>query len=364
MPDITSWSHHNPVRVVRAPLEELARHVVAGHVLLVTTPGFMRRGVVERVRAILASCIVTVWDGVKANPDIADLDAAINSLRPLGIGCVVGLGGGSALDAAKVLATAIPSPLEPTLRQVFRNKATPHWAPRLPLVAIPTTSGTGAEVTPFATVWDHEQRQKHSLLGEFVYPDVALLDGTLTLTLGEEDTLYPALDAMSHALESLWNKNCTPVSRAFAFQALALSKEALPLAMNEPNNLLARCDLQNASVLAGMAISQTHTAIAHAMSYPLTTHFGVPHGLACSYGLSSILQENIKSISLNKTEYDTLMDVHNFLVSIDISKYLKNYNIDESKFQFATKSENERSKNYSGNGLIAKQILYDLIKNK
>lgn len=326
MSDTPSWSHHNPVRIVCAPLDTLAQHVTAQHVLLVTTPGFLKRGVVQRVKDILAPRQVTVWDGVKPNPDLQDLDTATVSLRALDIGCVLGLGGGSALDAAKVLATTIPSPTEPTLRQVFRDKAATTWAPRLPLVAIPTTSGTGAEVTPFATVWDHEEHKKHSLSGDFVYPDVALLDATLTLTLGEEDTLYPALDAISHALESLWNKNCTPVSRAFAFQALALSNEALQLVMKEPKNLKGRQNLQTASVLAGLAISQTRTAIAHAISYPLTSHFGVPHGLACSFTLSQLLEDNKNIIEFNSYEGAVLdrvviqLDRHN-LKSI-LGKYV------------------------------------------
>jgi phosphonate metabolism-associated iron-containing alcohol dehydrogenase len=307
--DTPSWSHHNPVRIVCAPLDTLAQHVTAQHVLLVTTPGFVKRGVVQRVKDILAPRQVTVWDGVKPNPDLQDLDAATASLRALDIGCVLGLGGGSALDAAKVLATTIPSPTQPTLAQVFRDKVATQWAPRLPLVAIPTTSGTGAEVTPFATVWDHEQHKKHSLTGDFVFPDVALLDASLTLTLGEEDTLYPALDAISHALESLWNKNCTPVSRAFAFQALALSNAALPSVMKEPHILKGRQDLQTASVLAGVAISHTRTAIAHSISYPLTSHFGIPHGLAFSFTLPAILKKNLRTLGKTAGEQDLLKSI-------------------------------------------------------
>jgi phosphonate metabolism-associated iron-containing alcohol dehydrogenase len=292
-----TWSHYNPVRVEWSPLETLAKHVSGQHVLLVTSPGFVKRGVAQRVKDILAPRLITVWDGVKPNPDLKDLDAASRALRPLKLGCVVGLGGGSALDAAKVLATTIPTPALPTLAQVFRDKAPTQWVPRLPLVAIPTTAGTGAEVTPFATIWDHEQHKKYSLSGDFMFPDVALLDASLTMTLDEEDTLYPALDAISHALESLWNKNCTPVSRAFAYQALALSNASLTEAIADPENYKHRRNLQNASVLAGMAISQTRTAIAHAMSYPLTVHFGVPHGLACSIMLPKLIGKKYKDNS-------------------------------------------------------------------
>ena len=361
MSDIPSWTHHNPVRIVCAPLETLAQHVKAHHVLLVTTPGFVKRGLVQRVKDILATHRVTVWDGVKPNPDLIDLDPATQSLSALDIGCVVGLGGGSALDAAKVLATTIPSLTEPTLSRVFRDQVVPQWTQKLPLLSIPTTSGTGAEVTPFATVWDHEERKKHSLAGDFMYPDMALLDATLTLTLGEEDTLYPALDAISHALESLWNKNCTPVSRAFSFQAIALSTEALPLVMKEPHNLKARQDLQHASVLAGLAISQTRTAIAHAISYDLTLKYGVPHGLACSFTLVSLLEKNLLKIAKGENELFVFSKVKKVLEDLNLLEKITRY-ADKSEIISSAPVDTSRASNYiEWNECCIQKIITDAV---
>ena len=167
----------------------------------------------------------------------------------------------------------------------------------MPVTAIPTTSGTGAEVTPFATVWDSTTHKKHSLTGEHIYPTHALLDPELTLTLRRKETLYPALDTISHALESLWNKNRTPLSEAYATQALILANKALPIILEAPDNLEHRSRMQQASVLAGLAISQTRTAIAHSISYPLTSHFGVPHGLACSFTLPWLIKEWLPRVS-------------------------------------------------------------------
>jgi phosphonate metabolism-associated iron-containing alcohol dehydrogenase len=344
--DSLTWSHHNPVRIECAPLDTLAAHVGGQHVLLVTTPGFVKRGVAQRIQAILAPKQVTIWDGVKLNPDLRDLDAATDLLRAQGFDSVVGLGGGSALDAAKVLATILPSPVQPTLAEVFRNGANQAWTTRLPLVAIPTTSGTGAEVTPFATVWDHEHHQKHSLAGDFVYPDLALLDARLTLSLGEEDTLYPALDAISHALESLWNKNCTPISAAFAYQALAISNEALPSVLQEPTSLVNRQALQTASVLAGLAISQTRTAIAHAMSYPLTTLYQVPHGLACSFTLPNLIDLCLAQTSHDMPK-DLLKRTKATLLNLDLHKHLNKY-LNETELLAAIQNgtQSARAKNY------------------
>jgi alcohol dehydrogenase len=320
-----NWSHHNPVRLECAPLERLAQHVQAKHVLLVTTPGFVCRGLAQHVRELLAPCQVTVWDGVKPNPDLQDLDAATSTLKPLGIECIVGLGGGSALDAAKVLATTLLAPASPSLCDVFRFGVEAPWVSRLPLVLVPTTSGTGSEVTPFATVWDHSEHKKHSLTGRFIFPDLALLDAQLTLSLSEDNTLYPALDAISHALESLWNKNCTPISRAFAFQALSLSNQALPVVLNDPQAIQARQNLQAASVLAGIAISQTRTAIAHSISYPLTSHYGIPHGLACSFTLPALLHANLPTLPVHEGERLHLEKTQKLLISLGLSKRISKY---------------------------------------
>lgn len=335
--------------IVCAPLDTLAQHVSGQHVLLVTTQGFVKRGVAQRVKAILAPRQVTVWDGVKPNPDIKDLDAATTLLKPLGVDCVVGLGGGSALDVAKVLATTIPNPAPPTLTNLFIDQSSTSWSRRLPLVAIPTTSGTGAEVTPFATVWDHDQKKKHSFAGSFVYPDFALLDASLTLSLGSEDTLYPALDAISHSFESLWNKNRNPISKSLAMASLLMSCEALPIVMRDPQNIQGRQDLQNASLLAGMAISNTRTAIAHSISYPLTTHFGIPHGLACSFTLPTLININKSTFFIDEDCKNIVENCTNFLNALDMPELIKKYASKNIILDLLSEINlNDRIKNYIG----------------
>lgn len=286
---VNVWCHHNPVRVVSASIDALTQYVTSRNVVLVTTSGAVCRGMADRICKLLTTSQIIVWDGVKSNPDLTDLDAATAQLSTAKIDSVVGLGGGSALDAAKVLAVTLANPGVPSLERVFRHKDAANWINRLPLLVVPTTAGTGSEVTPFATVWDISEKKKHSLAGDFVYPDVAILDASLTLTLGHAETLYPALDAISHALESLWNKNRTPISETFATRALSLANEALPAVLRAPSSLVARQGMQLASTLAGMAISQTRTALAHSISYPLTAHLGVPHGLACSFTLPRLI---------------------------------------------------------------------------
>lgn len=292
MDNKNNWSFRNPVKIVSAPLAKLKEFIQNDCVLLVTSSGFSKRGLTELVRLDLSPKKVYIWDKIQPNPDIEDLDFAANQFCDHGITCVLGIGGGSVIDAAKALAVRISNPLGPTLEEVFRGGEEPIWQTRLELVVVPTTSGTGSEVTPFATVWDHTKHLKHSLAGDFVFPDIALLDASLTITLTDEHTLYPGLDSISHALESIWNKSATPISRAFAFESLELSNNALPEIFSNNLDIRMRRDLQSASTLAGLAISQTRTSIAHAISYPLTTFYGIPHGLAAGFTLLKLIENN------------------------------------------------------------------------
>lgn len=344
------WSHYNPVKVVGACVDVLDEHVPLGsRVLLVTTPGFSQRGVVGRLSTLLGGRALTVFDEVSPNPDLLFLDQAADRLRKTEPDVVIALGGGSTLDAGKALSLILPLQQEDVLRRHFRENTAIGWTRRLPLIAVPTTAGTGAEVTPFATVWDHERGRKHSIATPHAFPDLAVLDTDLTMGLSAEDTLYPGLDAVSHALESLWNRNMTPVSRAFAMQALALASVALPALEKHPEDREHRTLMQQASLLAGMAISQTRTTIAHAMSYPLTAHHQVPHGLACSFSLATLLRANIDGLSRSDSERRLLSQVlamlEDFALEHRLASYLTRTRLHELIDQMHTP---ERSNNYLG----------------
>jgi phosphonate metabolism-associated iron-containing alcohol dehydrogenase len=327
MAEVQRWRYHNPVRVECAALETAGKFVDAGHVLVVTTTGSVRRGFVEKLVEALRPIRVSVWDGVVSNPDIDSLESAIHKFRGSGIDSIVGLGGGSALDSAKVFAVMLAHSPGLSLHEMLLEHPQTETLvnSRLPLVLIPTTSGTGSEVTPFATVWDHAKRKKHSLTGTCVFPDVALLDARLTLGLSRDATLFPALDSLSHALESLWNVNATIISRAYAFQSIKLTSKSLSTILTVPGNLDHRVALQSASVLAGLAISQTKTAIAHSISYPLTSHFGMPHGLASSFTLRSLIGDNLPIIAQDKDEALILAGVVDTLDTLDLPAAIAQY---------------------------------------
>ncbi len=320
------WTHAHPVRIFagNGALERLPDVAAADRILLVCSGGSVRRGIAARIMSLLGESRVLVYDRVVPNPQLDVLDAAAESLRVEPIDAIIAIGGGSVLDTGKVLSALMPSNRPNGLDRIFRHGEDQVLDKRIPLVAIPTTSGTGAEMTPFATIWDRQTNRKHSLAGDVMYPEAAILDPSLTLDLPREVTLYTGLDAVSHAMESLWNKNRTPVSEAFAAQALKWIHGAFGGVLDNPDSLEYRAGMQWASALAGLAISQTRTAIAHAMSYPLTLRYDVPHGLACGFALPAIW-EHCRELDPKTLDTSDIRHVMELLKNLDPVGELRKY---------------------------------------
>lgn len=264
--------------------------------LLVTSQGFRKRGLVDKIEMILEKNLIYTLDNITANPTINHLDETLITLRKLNIEAVIALGGGSVIDSGKAIAKLLyGSENRITLNEHFlQKKDFLDEASSLPLIAIPTTAGTGSEITHFATIWDDKNKKKYSLSGKELYPKVSILDPELTLSLPREETVASALDTMSHALESMWNRNATN-------QSISHSKKSLKILFNslqqliDPlsgDNIQLRSNLLEASMYAGYAIDKTRTALSHSISYPLTLMFNLPHGIASSFTLSSVLNFN------------------------------------------------------------------------
>lgn len=281
------WAYFNPVRILSAPgaCVRLGDPIGFERGVLVTSPGFRRRGIVDRISNALGGRLVGVVAEVKPNPDVVDIDRQADAIRGLAPDAIIGLGGGSSMDTAKALARLLSQPSGVRLADHFRNGTPLGPAKALPVIAIPTTAGTGAEVTPFGTVWDFERAKKYSVTGDDLYPAAAILDPELALGLPLDVTISSGLDAISHAFESVWNRNATPITLGLATKSLQLSLPALPLLKDDLHDIQARRAMMDASLLAGLAISQTRTALAHSISYPLTARFDLPHGIACSFTL-------------------------------------------------------------------------------
>lgn len=257
------------------------------NLLFITTKGFLKRGILEKLQSVLGTATITV-ETIDSNPELQTIHEIHQKYKDERFDIILGLGGGSVLDSAKVLSVLLKQTNNIVfLADILRDNKT-FDEKRLPLILIPTTAGTGAEVTPFATIWDRPFNKKRSFSSQMIVPDCVILDPSLTLSAPIDITIDCALDTCSHAMETLWNRNATDSSVILANEALRLFATSLPEILKNPSNLTARTIMQKASLAAGLAIAISRTAIAHSISYPLTLHFGVPHGLACSFTLPQV----------------------------------------------------------------------------
>lgn len=284
------WSSDKRIRVIagRAVVDAITDLGIKGKVLLLSAPVFENSGLLNEVINSLPEADIQLHVEDISNPDIGQLEGIAKSCRYSAFDWIVAIGGGSIIDAAKVLSVILVDNAKSRILDDLRNSVPVKIDSHIPMLAVPTTSGTGAECTQFATVWDMQNGRKYSLESGFLLPEHVILDPSLTLGLPYKHTLYTGLDALSHATESLWNKKFSPLATACAKESIRIIIQELPLALENPGNINARSATQNASFLSGIAISQTKTAIAHAISYPLTYRYTIPHGLACSFTIPAL----------------------------------------------------------------------------
>ena len=272
-------------------LGEIARARMGARVMLVTDPGMMATGIVDRAMGILQSAgiEVTLYTDVQADPPEAVILQATETARSAGIDGVIGLGGGSSLDVAKLVALLATGKEE--LKAVYGVGNA--RGPRLPLILVPTTSGTGSEVTPISIVTTGAS-EKMGVVSPVLLPDVALLDPELTYGLPPHVTAATGIDAMVHAIEAYASAsaNNNALSRTLAVQALELMAPALLRAVRDGKDKDARADMLLGSMLAGQAFANSPVAAVHALAYPLGGHFHIPHGLSNALVLPHVLRFN------------------------------------------------------------------------
>ncbi len=277
-----------------AKIGALAHDRLGQRVLVVTDPGMISTGIVDRVMGFLeeAGVQADVFSDVAADPPASMILKAVEIAASLEVTGVIGLGGGSSLDTAKLVALLAPG--RETLAQVFGVGNAK--GPRLPMILVPTTSGTGSEVTPISIVTTGEN-EKMGVVSPIILPDVALLDPELTLGLPPHVTAATGIDAMVHAIEAYASKsaNNNPISRVLATQALTLLGGAIETAVHNGSNIEARSAMLLGSMLAGQAFANSPVAAVHALAYPLGGHFHIPHGLSNALVLAQVLRFNCKT---------------------------------------------------------------------
>lgn len=285
-----TWRYHNPVAVTFGcgELRRLPGLLGGRPSLLVAFPEAEQTGFLAQTKRLLGAGLRGVITDIEPNPGTAWIEKHHGSSWEHHPDCViVALGGGSTIDCAKLLLTRPPQGGAAAILAAMRAGQAPSVADRRPLIAIPTTAGTGSEVTPWATLWDRqaEKPRKLSLHLQELFAEAAIIDPELTATLPTATTRICALDALSHSFEAIWNKHANPVSGALALKAARTIIATLPAILEAPHDIALRTSLAAASLQAGLAFSNTQTSLAHSISYELTLRHGVPHGIACSFTL-------------------------------------------------------------------------------
>lgn len=260
-------------------------------ILFVTDGGLRKLGLCEPALASLSGSgiVVTVFDAVEADPSLSTVVAAVEVAKAAGVTGVIGFGGGSSLDVAKVVALLCGSGEDIDGAWGVGNAK----GPRLPLALVPTTAGTGSEVTPVSiiTVGGDEKRGVSSPI---ILPDIAILDADLTLGLPPSITAATGIDAMVHAIEAYASRNANnnPLSRMLARQALQLLGANIEKAVFDGKDRAARGAMLLGSMLAGQAFANSPVAAVHALAYPIGGTFHIPHGLSNALVLPHVLRFN------------------------------------------------------------------------
>jgi phosphonate metabolism-associated iron-containing alcohol dehydrogenase len=299
---------------------------------------------------------------VAVNPDINKIDQI--ELFP-SVTQVIGIGGGSVLDTAKAMFAKILTKGQYTLKEIIDSpnildETSGLIRNRCKLILVPTTFGTSSEITKWATLWDGLAKKKYSLSHHVLYADTAIIQPSLSLSLPKHITASTGLDVFSHALESIWNKDNNFITSLYSLEAISICLEVLPKLLKNTDSLEYRTEMSKASILAGMAFSQTKTAAAHSLSYPLTLFHNIPHGYACSITLGAMFEYNIsiyqkelaEILTLFQTKYGDkttpfLVCFNRFLDDCEIPKKLSDYQVNTSDISRLVKNafHPERFKN-------------------
>jgi alcohol dehydrogenase len=292
---IASFDHQPRTRLVFGVnsadrVGKLARGLRARRVLLVTDPGLVAAGHAGRIEQLLAKegLRVAVFSKVRENPTTKDVAACLNVAAKARVDMIVGLGGGSSLDTAKGCNFLLTN--GGRMRDYLGiGKAA---KPMLPLIAIPTTAGTGSECQSFALIADERTHQKMACGDAKAAPRVAVLDPSLTVSQPVRVTACTGIDAISHAVETAVTLKRNSLSGMYSREAFKLAVNAFPRVIAKPKDVDARGRMQMAAALAGMAIENSMLGAAHAAANPLTAHFGIAHGLAVGMMLPAVVRFN------------------------------------------------------------------------
>jgi alcohol dehydrogenase class IV len=292
----TIYSLLNVGRIIAGPdslstIKEIPAAYGAQKVLIITDQGVWNAGLIEKPKTILESAgfRVAVIHDAPPEPDVDQVKAIFRQAKALEGQMIIGIGGGSAMDAAKLVSVLLTNDV--SLEQLLAKAEIVNRG--LPMLMVPTTAGTGSEATPNAIVLVPEENVKIGIVNSKLVPDCVILDPLMTLNLPPAVTAATGMDALAHAIECYTSKKANPFSDTFALKAVSLISNSLRRAYREGQNIEARHDMLLGALFGGMCIATSGTTAVHALAYPLGGKFRMPHGLSNAILLPHIMQFNL-----------------------------------------------------------------------
>lgn len=270
----------------------VAKNIGAAKVLVVTDGFLVRSGILQPVFDSLEehNIVFTVFDNIRQEPDLSNVQECLALVKDSSADVLVGCGGGSAIDLAKAVSVVQHDAEE--LRAYMGMNKVPR--PGLPVVAIPTTAGTGSEATSVTVITDAVNDVKMMIGSPYLLPEAAIVDPCLTLQLPKSITAATGLDALTHAIEAYVSRKAQPLTDALALDAIRKISRGLPVAYDHPNNLEARTEVMLGALQAGMAFSNASVGLVHGMSRPVGALFHVAHGVSNAALLGPVMEFSLE----------------------------------------------------------------------
>lgn len=259
--------------------------------MIITDPGLVSTGIIDRIEKLLTAggFAFIRFDKVEADPRFEIVDEVVALIRSENIDCILGIGGGSSLDIAKVASVMVTNPGK--VEEYFGIDLVKE--PGLKTILVPTTAGTGSEVTPIVILSDHHEKLKKGVVSSHLLPDCALLDPELTVGLPPAVTAATGMDALIHAMEAYTSINANSTTDMLAVRAMELLFGNIRTAYANGNDIEARHKMLEGSMLAGMAFANAGVTAVHAFAYPIGAEFHIPHGIANTIMLTPVMEFNL-----------------------------------------------------------------------
>ena len=375
-------SFYNPVKILWGinKIDELS-HIVENlytninRILILTgSKSLKQSGYLDKILSHFGDKEVLTYSNIPSNPEISDIYDIKTKTDSFNYDMIISIGGGSVLDVGKCLVAFKNMNIESIeiLETNIISKNYQKYNIDTPIMAIPTTSGTGSEVTCWATVWDKVNNKKYSVEDKRIYPKIAVIDPILTMNLPLNLTASTALDALSHALEAYWSKKSNEIVRLYASKSIELIVNNMNDLLDDLSNLELREKIAQGSLYAGLAFSNTKTTACHSISYPLTAKYNIPHGIATSMTLNKFLNINNESIidksellkSFNVERISEVEEViNNIYNKAGISYKLRDYGVEERDINFIVKHSFTPDRMNNNPVKITEEILTRVLKD-